>query len=46
MNDIQKILILAGCSLKKNGLKHQIWYSPANSKEFPISKDEQTIKEK
>ncbi|MBD1208909.1 MAG: type II toxin-antitoxin system HicA family toxin [Ignavibacteria bacterium] len=34
--DLLRELSNAGCSLKRNGGRHDIWYNPSNGKSAPV----------
>lgn len=37
-SEIKRKLLKAGCSLKREGANHEIWFSPITEHNFPISR--------
>lgn len=36
--ELKKLLKKAGCYLKREGTRHEIWYSPITGESFPVGR--------
>lgn len=41
--ELLKVLKKHGCYLYRNGKKHDIWYSPATDRQFPIPRHKKEV---
>lgn len=37
-SELEKLLRKAGCTVRREGHEHRIWYSPATDKTFPVGR--------
>ena len=37
-SELEKLLRKAGCTIKREGTNHTIWYSPITGKQFPVGR--------